>query len=278
MAFPVVKFGDFTFTGASTAGIFTSLACKELKLAFDVANGPSFLLGTQHFFITHGHADHAAGIPYLLSMKALAKHKTAHVYVPEPLLDPLEQIIHGWESIENHKYNFELHSSVPSSRFPLKGSYYVRPFPTFHRVASNGYTVFQTKKRLSEEFKGKSRTEILEAKGRGIDIESREEIPLISFTGDTTTEFLDASPWVLKSQTLFVEVSFIDKARTIDETRHWGHIHFDELLPRIQEFQGEHLVLIHLSARYSTSQFETLLRDKLSPELLQKVTVFPRFG
>ena len=73
-----------------------------------------------------------------------------------------------------------------------------------------------------------------------------------------------------------MEVSFIDDQRSIEETRHWGHIHLDELLPLIEDFEGENLVLIHLSQRHSTDHLEQRLNQKLSQNLRKKVFVFPR--
>ena len=275
MAFPTLKLAGFTFTGASVAGTFTAISCKELGVAFDVGNGPSFLIGRRHFLLTHGHADHAAGLPYLLSMKALARHPKAQVHVPAPLAEPLKSIIQTWEQIEGHSYNYEIHAN-DDGKIALKGSYFARTFPTFHRVASNGYTVFERKKKLKAEFSQRHRDDIVQAKKQGIDIHHHVETPIISFTGDTKIEFFDACPWIKKSKILFVEVSFIDDKRSIDETREWGHIHLDELLPRISEFEGEQLVLIHLSARYSTEELERRLDEKLDATTRSKVLVFPR--
>lgn len=276
MPFPKAKVGNFTFQGASIAGVFTSLASKELSLAFDVANGPQFLFPIKNYFITHGHADHAAGLPYLLSMKALSKQPPVQVYMPGDLLPPMQKILELWQDIEEHSYNYQLHPVSLSETYDLKGSYFVRPFQTFHRVSSFGYTVFESKKSLREEFRSQNKETILKAKSEGIEIHDYIEVPLISFTGDTRIEFWDSCSWVKQSKTLFVEVSFIDKQRTIEETRHWGHIHLDEILPLIEEFQGEQLILIHLSQRYSTHQLEILLKQKLKPELLKKVKVWPR--
>ena len=89
-----------------------------------------------------------------------------------------------------------------------------------------------------------------------------EEIEF-AFTGDTKIEFLDVSPWVKNSKVLFMEVTYFDEKRSIERARTWGHIHFEELLPRLAEIKSNHLVLTHISTKYSHSKACEILEKKV---------------
>jgi ribonuclease Z len=96
----------------------------------------------------------------------------------------------------------------------------------------------------------------------------------VSFTGDTQIEVLDQNPEILNSRILFFEVTYYDKAKSIEETRKWGHTHFDEMLPYIKEFKGEKLVLIHHSARYRHRDIVEIAR-KATGEHFDKIFLAP---
>ncbi|MCB0411371.1 MAG: MBL fold metallo-hydrolase [Bdellovibrionales bacterium] len=270
------SFEDLTLTGNSLAGQGTSFVCPELKIAFDVAFGLPYLIGARDFFVSHCHMDHAGGIPYLVSQQNLMSLPQAHFYMPESMVDPLTRILSLWSEMEGHSYNYQFHGVKAGDWIPLKGPYGIRPFETIHRVPSLGYTLFKRTKHLKEFFKGKSRNDILQAKAQGIEIEDTQEIPWISFTGDTQIEFLDRDPWVKKSRLLILEVTYIGQDRGVEKAREWGHIHLHELLERLPELECEKLLLIHLSARHRSMELVEMLKRRLPEEWQSRVDVFPR--
>lgn len=272
------KYKEWSLEGNSTAGISTSLICPELSVAFDVGQGLPWAFNIPHFFITHSHMDHAAGIPYLISQKALMGQKTPVFYMPEFMTDKMNQIMKIWQEIEGHQYEYHFVSAKHGLKYPLKGSTFMRTFPTVHRVPSQGYCVFRQGKKLKEELKGCDRQEILDRKSRGEQVEDFTEEPLIAFTGDTQIEFLDGPEFVRKAKILVMEVTYIDDRKSVESAREWGHIHFDELVPRLSELENERIVLMHLSARYSCKQFQEILKQRLPQELAERVVVFPRDG
>ena len=75
---------------------------------------------------------------------------------------------------------------------------------------------------------------------------------------------------------LFRSVTFWDHAKSVAHARHWGHMHFDELLELLPELENERIVLIHASVRYSTRQLEDILDERIPPSHRSRVVLFPR--
>lgn len=68
--------------------------------------------------------------------------------------------------------------------FQLSKGYFAVPFPTVHRVKSQGYIVYSAKKMLKPEYQGLSSKEIGERIRDGENVHTDPvEIPEIAFTG-----------------------------------------------------------------------------------------------
>ena len=255
---------DIDVIGTSLAGIRTCLTLPEFQCAFDVGQGLPFALAAKHYFITHGHMDHASGIPYLISLKNLNKHAAPIFYLPEYLIEPLSQIMSAWEQVEGFKYNYQFVSVNNTSRIEISRSLCVRPFQTVHRIPSLGYTIFRSHKSLAPALHGHSREEILRRKSLGEKIEEIREEPIFTFTGDTQIEFIKSAPWILHSKILAVECTYYDEQRTVAQARQWGHIHLDEIIQQLPNLKCEKILLIHRSLRYSLARAQELLLSKCS--------------
>lgn len=269
------SFEKYKFHGLSLSGIRTAIAMPELSLSFDVAQGYPFLLNLKHYFISHGHLDHAAGIPYIISQKAMNSQEPGQFYMPTSLVEPLDQIMKIWEQIEGHKYRYDFIAVQSDDEFALNAQTFVKAFPTTHRIESFGYTVFEIHKKLKSEFLGFTQEEIIELRRQKIDVNEVHHIPVVSFTGDTQIEFLDSRDWIKKSKILFLEATYLDSRKTIAQARQWGHTHLDEIVPRLKDIESEQIVFIHASSRYSDKEALQVLQEKIPREYHERILLFP---
>lgn len=271
----VFKLDELTLRGTSVAGVGTSFVIPELKIAFDVAQGLPFTYPINDYFITHGHMDHAGGIPYIISQRTLMGLKPARFYMPKPMLEPMKNILETWSELEGYTYNYNFHAVEEHSRFELAKNWEVETFPTVHRVPSTGYTLMRKRKKLKASLAGLSEAEIVQLRRKGEVVEEEVREPYVSFTGDTQIEFLDLSPEVKKSRFLIMEVTYWNDKKSVSSAREWGHIHFYEFAKRLDELECEKVVLMHLSARHSKAEVDYELKRKLSPEQRERLLIFP---
>ncbi|MDG0816167.1 MBL fold metallo-hydrolase [Bdellovibrio svalbardensis] len=269
------SYQKYKFHGLSLSGIRTAIAMPELSLSFDVAQGYPYLLNLKNFFISHGHLDHAAGVPYIISQKAMTSQEAGKFYMPKSLVEPLDQIMKIWEKIEGHQYKYEFIGVEADDEIYLNAQTYVKVFPTTHRVDSFGYTVFEIHKKLKAELQGLSQDEIVDLKRQGHEVNELQHIPVVSFTGDTQIEFLNSRPWVRDSKILLMEATYLDSRKTIEAARQWGHTHLDEIIPRLQDIKSEKIVLIHLSSRYSDTEVKKIIQQRIPAEYQDRIEVFP---
>lgn len=271
-----INLGPVHMKGISVAGINTHLSVPELKIGFDVGYSHPSILSHKKYFITHSHMDHAAGIPYIISNKALNKQTDAKFYMPSNMPGPMDRIMREWSGLEGHDYTWNFEEMKPEETVSLSAQWAVRAFTTFHRVQSQGYLLSQTKSKLKPEYLSLSGPEIRDLKQAGEEIEELSEIPFLAITGDTKVEVLKENPILLRVKYLVIETTYATSVKTVESCREWGHIHFDELIPFLKEFEGENIILKHFSRRHNFKEILQVLDEKVQePGLRKKILVLP---
>jgi len=121
-----------------------------------------------------------------------------------------------------------------------------------HSVDCAGYKISALRKKLKAELKGKSRDELLALKKNGQELNEDVPLPLFVFLGDTTHKVFQDHPDILKFPVVIVECTFLleEHLPNADKTL---HMHWNNLKPIVEGNPNTFFVIIHFSARYSTS-------------------------
>ncbi|PIT98579.1 MAG: MBL fold metallo-hydrolase [Bdellovibrionales bacterium CG10_big_fil_rev_8_21_14_0_10_45_34] len=260
--------------GISLAGVGTSLVLPEIKASVDVASGYSKAIDQSNYFITHAHMDHAAGIPYVISQKALNNHKRSTWWMPICMVQPMKNIMNEWSSLESHEYDFEFVGVKTGDVIELGKNWKMDVFDSVHRIPTCGYRLSKLRKNLKREYKNLPEGEIRKLTHEGVIVSENFWQSQFAYTGDTQIEVFDKNPELLDVKYLFVEVTYFDSGKSVEEARKWGHIHFDEILPLIDQFKGDYLVFVHPSRRHKPAEIQRICEDKLSVSQKQKVVLF----
>lgn len=260
--------------GFSRAGVGTSLWLPALGVCFDVGPGVHEQAVCSKFFITHAHLDHSAGVPYILSQRTLQGLFDNKIYASAPLIDCYRSILEAWKRVEEFDYQAELNAVECGSVVGIGPGFEVLPFKTVHRIPSQGYTLRQTKKKLKAQLLGKTEEELRRMRKEGADLTYDQVTPILSFTGDTQVEVFSVSPEILESKLLFLEVSYYNEKKSVQEARRWGHLHLDELAPYWDKLKCDFLVLKHTSRRHSRADVLKALSERVPPEWVSKVRVW----
>src|SRR5262245_62015609 len=86
----------YTIRALSIGGIETCFEVPAFDVLLDIGRCPPGSERRSTLLLTHAHIDHAAGLPYFISMRALVKHPAPRVFCPEPAHPHLSRILESW--------------------------------------------------------------------------------------------------------------------------------------------------------------------------------------
>lgn len=251
-----MKFNGFEINGTSASGIGTCLQLPDYKLVFDMGVCPDSATRIRTVLITHGHVDHLAGIIKHAYTRNMMRMKPSRFVVPEHLVDPITQMFDIWENIQHKTLKYEVIPLAVGEELKLGSGVSVVPFNTYHRVPSQGYSLYRTKRKLKPEFKGLLGEEIGRLRTEeGIEVTDEVKTLEVAYTGDTTSECLDRESVIAEAHTLIMEATFLTEDHPVDFAKERGHTHLFEVVERADKLASiENIILMHFSARYSNDQ------------------------
>jgi ribonuclease Z len=277
----------------STAGRETSVCLT--RAAFDLGVATQRSVHLAHIFISHGHPDHISAVPQHAARRRLMKLPAASYYVPPCCVQPLRAVLHAMAQLDGAPLvdPAQVVAMLPSGTDPggeggsaepavtevsIARDCTVRAWPTVHRVPSQGYTMWRTKKSLkpalaAELAAGRLSTRQLGALRKdGQEIEDVSSACVFAFSGDTTLQaVLDHQP-ALDAEALVLECTYFDASRhPVSVAQERGHVHLDEIAANAALFRNRRLVLAHFSDAYSHQEITELVASKL-PDWLRART------
>ena len=186
--------------------------------------GLSSPFGVDHIFITHGHADHTASLPFAIYNKK--ENSKIQIYFPKEISEYVKNFIESAyvlssdcdvksmnlksEDLFLYKY-YDGVPVVPGNSFELtikNKKYTIEIIKCFHSVPCVGYGFIEKRQKLKEEFKNLSGREIGELRKKGADIYFEQQYPFLAFLGDTSKEILKDEN-LKKYSTIMIECTFL---------------------------------------------------------------------
>ncbi len=262
----------------SVGGVETCFQLPEFDVCLDIGRCPPGAELRSRVLLTHAHIDHAAGLPYYVSIRALTNMKPPKIWCPQASYDGIAKLLQVWTELQADSDRCTLTGVEPGDEIDLGKSAYAKVFRSPHRIACVGYTLFRRKKKLREELEHLPREEIAERARAGEEVNRTVEVAEICYPGDTMVDVVDKEPTVTKARLLLLECTFFAPKVEVKKARKSGHIHFDELAERAHLFENEVILLTHFSRRHSRAEIEAAVKG-LPKELRKRIQLLlPEVG
>lgn len=255
--------------GVSVAGVETCIEVPGLRLVLDLGTCTRSSVSQPVVLVSHGHLDHIGAIAQHAARRTLLGMSEGTYVVPHTVAPLVEQLFNAAGALDGQVIPRRVVALAPGQEHPLGKGRVVRAFETYHRVPSQGYTVWETRGRLRDEFRGLPGARLGELRRQGVTLDDPYEVARLSFTGDTRVEVLERTPELQRTECLVIEASFLNELVPAAEAREMGHIHLDELIDRAALLPPTDVVFSHFSARYRPQDVREILARRL-PDGLQE--------
>ena len=266
-----VKVGDFSLAGYSVAGEESVIIAPELDVTFDIGKCPREALAVNHVLLSHGHADHVAGLPYYFAQRDFQGIAGGKALVPAELVEPLQGLMSAWGRVEGHVPPYRFIGMRNGDDFEIRRGLFARAFNVPHVGGSLGYSVIDVRNKLKEEFLGLAGPQIVELKNKGVEITTRVEVPLVAFLGDTGKVNFSHAPFVANARALLLECTFFEPDH-VSRARAGKHVHVTDLPEILEGMNNEHIYLIHVTRRTNMAMARKFLAAALPKATLDRIS------
>jgi len=232
------------------------------RILFDAGEGASSILGNKAFairrvFLSHGHADHIAGLVGLINIRNNAmgdKEKELTIYYPKANYLITEMM--AFLARTNRRLNYDLQwvPLEPGDRVDLLDGQlprYIEAFPTVHvhNETSLGYNIVEVRHRLKAELEGALQDEIVARvrEGGKAAITEYYDQKLFSYGGDS----VGIKPeYIRDTEVLCHDTTFLDER----DRKEYKHATLAEAIDAARKAGvKKELICLHISSRYKAN-------------------------
>lgn len=259
--------GGLTIEGYSRAAVQTYWRVPELKVGFDLGAQPWSFMGTETWFVTHGHLDHIAALPIYVARRRMMKMEPPRIYLPEVTVDPVRQILKLFTRLDRGRMPCELIAIRPGDEVELSRELVVTVSATTHTVPSLGFIVWERRRKLKAEYQHLAGEQIRDLRLGGTEVTAEVRTPRLAYLGDSSIDGLDQCPAMYLAEILILEMTFVAPTHRKDKIRKFGHIHLDDIVERRERFQNQRIIAAHFSTRYNARRVQELVTRAI-PDML----------
>ena len=272
---------SFSLSGFSISGLATYHLLPELNFAVDMGECPISAIPIDHVFLTHAHGDHSRCLMRHHSLRKMMNiPKDAAYYLSESIYKQAVQWIRSealFEGVPEDRIqtpNLIRLKTGQKTHLQYRKNLALEAFEVNHSVPALGFTLFDYKKKLKEEYLSYSPQEIIQLRKNNTLITNDIYTPIITFMGDCRSDSLTSNDSIWNSPVLVMECTFIDENEETMATKK-GHTHLNQIIQifneKKEEIRCETIVLNHFSMKYSTKHIINTLKQKLPDFIKNKV-------
>jgi len=259
--------------GFSRALFSTWLYHRRFNILFDAGEGVATALcnrvfGIRRIFLSHGHADHIAGLVNLINIRNLgAGDQTACLRIYFPKNNRLLEFLRDYLKKTQPDLSFEL-EWIPLEADQVvelddqRSRVFLRTFKTRHsqKQLSLGYNIIEKRRKLRPQYQGllqKDLNAVIVEKGREEIAEDVEQI-IFSYGGDSrpiNPDFIRGSLFLCHEATY---MSVEDDERNFQQ-----HSLLDEVLTTAAAAEVETVLLFHTSLRYNLDELRGRVKEAI---------------
>jgi ribonuclease Z len=262
-----IQHGNLTIEGYSRAAVQSYWRFPELSLGFDLGAQPWNFMGTESWFVTHGHLDHIAALPVYVARRRMMKMEPPTIYAPQETIEPVREVLKSFIRLDRGRMPCDLRGLQPGDEVELSRELVVTASATKHTVPSLGYVVWDRRRKLKAEYRELTGEQIRDLRLAGTEVSEEVRLPLVAYAGDTAPAGLDACPAMYEAKILIAEMTFVSPEHRKEKIHKFGHMHLDDFVERRDRFKNELVIAAHLSTRYGGGAVERLVRKAL-PDML----------
>jgi ribonuclease Z len=262
-----LQHADLTIEGYSRAAVQTYWRIPELGVGFDLGAQPWSFMGTDTWFVSHGHLDHIAALPVYVARRRMMKMAPPTIYLPTATIKPVEEILKNFTRLDRGRLPVELKPIEPGMEIELSREYVVTTVATKHTVPSMGFVVWQRRRKLRPEYQGLEGHEIRDLRQAGTEVTEERRDAVLAYLGDSAPPGLDDNPEMYEAKILICELTFVAAGHRKEKIHKFGHIHLDDIVERRARFKNEVVIASHLSTRYHANSVRKMV-EKALPDML----------